>query len=191
MHLKWGFEYGEEKPEGRCEEIAWCWRTVVWRTAWVWCRQFHGIRTNEEKPLGTPSWQTLRKSSQSHSKLSQNGLKCLRNWSLPYHWSSSRLGWTAPWWGLNHCQSYKSLIPTSNALIMSPKMPIRIIAKLSTFSDFSVLEPILPFTEFRELPRVLPNGPSWHKARQMSMHREAEERPFRFREGCARVWTLA
>ena len=43
--------------------------------------------------------------------------------SLPHYRGLSGSGWTAPWWGLNHCQSYRYLVPTSNALLSAPKCP--------------------------------------------------------------------
>ena len=48
---------------------------------------------------------------------------------------------------------------TRNVLQSAPKVPVRIVAKPSTFSVFSVFKLVLPFNKFRELPGSLPNGP--------------------------------
>lgn len=48
---------------------------------------------------------------------------------------------------------------TRNVLQSAPKVPIRIVAEPSTFSDFSDFKLVLPFNKFRELPGSLPKGP--------------------------------
>ena len=73
---------------------------------------------------------------------------------------------------------------TRNVLQSAPKVPVRIVAKPSTFSDFSVFKLVLPFNKFRELPGSLPNGPLCTISISLTgVLREAKTEPGRERWG--------